>query len=93
MKLTEHIDKYIADKKRCFINGMPDGDTMGIITKREEDFIVFETLNVQTEKKTQKEKKTSETIIIPIDKIDIISEGEIVKETNVLDKALKALEE
>ena len=83
------IDKIIADKTRCFVNGMDGGN----ILKREEDYIVFETLDIQVEKKTQKEKTTREKIIVPIDKIDIISLGQEVKEVNMLDKAMKALDE
>lgn len=72
MKVNDLIDKCIAEKIRCFVNGM-DG---GYILKREEDYIEFQTLEVEVEKKTQKERTTKEIVVIPIDKIDLISFGE-----------------
>ncbi len=93
MKLVEKIDKYIKDKTRCFVNGMPDDDeTKGTILKKEEDYIEFETLKIEEEKKSQKEKTTREVFFIPIANIDCISEGQKESEVNMLDKAMTALD-
>ena len=89
MKIIELIDKCIIDKTRCFVNGMNGGN----ILKREEDYVEFEILDIQVEKKSQKEKTTREKMVIPMNKVDIISFGQEVKEVNMLDKAMKALEE
>ena len=93
MKLIELIDKYISEKKRCFVNGIPDSDTKGTIIARGDDYIEFETLKIETEKKTQKEKTIREVIIMPIGCIETISLGQETKEINTLDRAMKALEE
>ena len=71
MKYAELIDKCIQEKRKVFVNGMPDEEG-GIITKREDDFIAFEITNV-TEKQ---ENTTKETIYIPINNIFSISAGE-----------------
>lgn len=84
MYLIDLIDKCIADKTRCFINGM-DG---GIITKHEQDYIEFETLDIQVEKNTQKQKTTKEQIVIPIAKIDLISFGVKIETSTALDRVV-----
>jgi hypothetical protein len=93
VNFIEIIDIYINEKKRCFINGMPDSNIKGTITARGDDYIEFETLKVEVEKKSQKEKTTREVVIIPIDKIKTLSSGAVTTEVNMLDKAMKALEE
>lgn len=91
--LIEVIDQYIKEKTRCFVNGMPDSTTKGTIIGRGDDFIEFETIKIEMEKNTQKERTTKEVIIIPIAKIEALSSGEEVKEINIMDKAIKAMEE
>lgn len=78
------------NKTRCFINGIPDSDTKGTIVTVGVDYVEFETLKAEVEKTSKKEKTTRELIIIPIAKIETISSGEEVKETNLLQAALNA---
>lgn len=77
MRFTEIIDEFIKNKTRCVVNGMPDDEhTKGSIIDRGEDFIKFEMLSKQEEKKTGKQRESREVIIIPIDKIETFGEGE-----------------
>ena len=78
MKYLELIDKYIEDKTKVFVNGMPDEEG-GKILKKEDDFIVFEIINVAE----KQENTTKEAIKIPINQIFSISEGE--KKVSTLD--------
>ena len=75
MKFIEKIDECIKNGTNVFVNGMPDEVSekgSSKILKREDDFIVFEIIDFETNKK--EETKTTDTINIPIAKIDTISE-------------------
>lgn len=88
VNFIELIDKFIAEKKRCIINGMPsDDNTRGLILQRHEDFVKFEMLNVKVEKRTNREKQTREIVYIPLLGITDISEGEAATEISALEKA------
>jgi len=90
MKFDEIINKYISEKTRCFVNGLPDNsETKGTIIARGEDYIEFEMLNIQTEKKTGKLKESKELKIIPISQISDLSVGEIVRETDAFGGLIK----
>ena len=71
MKYTELIDRCIQEKRKVFVNGMPDEEG-GIITKRDEDFIAFEITKIAE----KQENTTKETIYTPINNILSISSGE-----------------
>ena len=71
MKFIELVDKYIQEKGKVFVNGMPDEEG-GRILKREDDFIVFEITNAAE----KQENATKEIVNIPINQIFSISEGE-----------------
>jgi hypothetical protein len=70
MKLTELIKELHDKKTGVFINGMG----LGKITEIESDFISFEVVRKEENKKGTTLKK--ELTHIPIDKIETISEGE-----------------
>lgn len=94
MKFAEKIDEFIKNKTRVIINGMPsDDETRGIILRKDEDFIEFEMLNIQTEKKSNKEKQTREIVLIPLDKINDISLGEQEKVMTGFEKGLSDINE
>ena len=71
MKFIELIDKCIREKSKVFVNGMPDEEG-GRILKRDDDFIVFEILNIAE----KQENTTKEIVNIPLNQIFSLSEGE-----------------
>ena len=81
MNFRELLTQYKKNETRVMVNGMGTGDTRGLILEVSDDYIVYELLNIQTEKKSQKLKERREIKFIPILSISDISEGEKVKET------------
>ncbi len=81
MNFKDLLTSYKNNKTRVLVNGMGSGSTRGLILEVNDDYITYELLNVQTEKKSQKMKETKEIKYIPILGISDISEGEKVKET------------
>ncbi len=81
MNFKDLLTSYKNNKTRVLVNGMGSGSTRGLILEVNDDYITYELLNVQTEKKSQKMKETKEIKYIPILGIGDISEGEKVKET------------
>jgi hypothetical protein len=83
MNFKDLLQKYKTDKSRVLINGLGGGQTKGTIIEVHDDYIVYELLQVEKEKKgkeaTGKEKQTRELKYIPINAISDLSEGE--KET------------
>jgi len=67
MKLREVLTGYMTDKTKCFINGMPEEDG-GLIKDIQDDYLVFSVDN----KNDKPELVTTETILIPISKIDVV---------------------
>lgn len=88
MNFKELILKYKTDKTRVLINGQGEGHTKGTIIEVHDDYIVYELLQVEKEKKgkeaTGKEKQIRELKYIPISSIHDLSEGEKEKESNGL---------
>jgi hypothetical protein len=80
MNFKEQLMKYKESKTRVLINGLGDGTTKGTILEVYDDFIDYELLNIQTEKKTKKEKQTREVKHIQIAQIFDVGEGEKEKE-------------
>ena len=87
MKYTEIIQKYCKDKTGLFINGMG----IGKIIRIEDDFIVFEIIKKEEDNK----KLIKEITLIPVSKIENISEGEKEipksKEEEQIDNDLESL--
>jgi len=81
MNFRELLLKYKADKARVIINGIGAGEVKGTIIEVNDDYIEYELLEVQTEKKSQKQKTTKEVKYIPIANIYDLSEGETEKIT------------
>ncbi|CAG0956193.1 MAG: hypothetical protein OIN86_06730 [Candidatus Methanoperedens sp.] len=79
MKFKDLLTKYKDDKKRVLINGLGSGETRGLIIEIQEDYIVYELLQIKKEKNSRKEKQNRELKYIPISNIFDLSEGE--KET------------
>jgi len=71
MKFEELLVKYQQEKKKVFINGMPEEDG-GTIEAIEEDYLVFKIVN----NKEKQEDCTEETVIIQKKDITTLSEGE-----------------
>jgi hypothetical protein len=67
MKIIELLKEYMDSKTKCFINGMPEEDG-GLIKVIEEDYIVFDIEN----KNEKPELITTEKVIVPISKINMI---------------------
>lgn len=57
------------------VNGLGDEDMKGTIIEVNEDYIAYELLEVQKEKKSNKEKTIRELVNIPISNIMSLSEG------------------
>jgi hypothetical protein len=70
------LSKYKDDKKRVLINGLGSGETRGLIIEVQEDYIVYELLQIKKEKNSGKEKQNRELKYIPISNIFDLSEGE-----------------
>ena len=68
------LHEYQQQKKKVFINGMPEEDG-GLIISLEQNYIVFEVEN----KGDKPEQTTTENIIIPRDKINMIGELPVKK--------------
>ncbi len=87
MNFKELLLKYKTDKTRVLINGLGDGQTKGTITEVHDDYIIYELLQIEKEKKgkeaTGKEKQTKEIKYIPITAISDLSEGEKETETTL----------
>ncbi len=87
MKFIDLLQKYKTDKTRVLINGQGEGHTKGTIIEVHDDYIVYELLQVEKEKKgkeaTGKEKQTKEIKYIPITAISDLSEGEKETETTL----------
>lgn len=81
MNFRELLLKYKADKARVIINGIGAGEVKGTIIEVNDDYIEYELLEVQTEKKSQKQKTTKEVKYIPIANIYDLSEGDMEKTT------------
>lgn len=81
MNFRELLTQYKKNETRVMVNGMGTGGTRGLILEVSDDYITYELLNIQIEKKSQKVKETKEIKYIPILSICDISEGEKVKET------------
>lgn len=64
---------------------MGSGTTKGTILEVFEDYITYELVDVQVEKKTNKTKTTKEVKIIPISAISELSTGETEKVVNPMD--------
>lgn len=69
------LEKYKTDKTRVLINGLGDDDVKGTIIEVNDDYILYELLEVQKEKKSTKEKTIRELVYIPISNIMSLSEG------------------
>lgn len=74
-----------SNKTRVLINGMGSGTTKGTILEVFEDYITYELVDVQVEKKTNKTKTTREVKLIPISAITDLSTGETEKVVNPMD--------
>ncbi len=87
MKFIDLLQKYKTDKTRVLINGQGEGHTKGTIIEVHDDYIVYELLQIEKEKKgkelTGKEKHTKEVKYIPIIAISDLSEGEKETETTL----------
>jgi hypothetical protein len=70
------LRKLKDDKTRIVINGLGSGETRGLITDVQEDYIVYELCDAQKEKHSGKEKVKKEIKYIPISGISELSEGE-----------------
>ncbi len=79
MNFRALLTKYKDDKTRVLINGLGSGETRGLITDVQDDYIVYELCEVQKERHSGKEKQKKEAKYIPISSIFDLSEGE--KET------------
>ncbi len=62
--------------RRVIINGLGSGETRGLITDVQDDYIVYELCDAQKEKHSGKEKVKKEIKYIPISGIFDLSEGE-----------------
>ncbi len=76
MNFKALLTKYKDDKTRVLINGLGSGETRGLITEVQEDYLVYELCEVQKEKHSGKEKTKKEVKYIPISGIFDLSEGE-----------------
>lgn len=79
MNFKELLLKLKKEQTRVILNGLGAGETKGTIIEVHDDYIEYELLNVQNEKKSKKEKTTREVKLIPIANIFDLGEGE--KET------------
>lgn len=75
MNLKSLLEKYKTDRTRVLINGLGEGDVKGTIIEVNDDYIAYELLEVEKEKKTDKEKQVREVVYIPISNILSLSEG------------------
>jgi hypothetical protein len=76
MDLKTLLKKLKDDKTRIMINGLGSGETRGLITDVQDDYIVYELCDAQKEKHSGKEKQRKEVKYIPISSILDLSEGE-----------------
>ncbi len=81
MNFRELLLKRKEEKTRVVVNGLGAREVKGTIIEVNDDYIEYELLEVQTEKKSQKQKTTKEVKYIPIANIYDLSEGEIEKTT------------
>ncbi len=80
MKFIELLEKYKENQTKLFVNGMPEEETIkdgkrsggGVITKVEDDFIVFQITNAAE----KQEDTTKEKVAIPIRNIVTLSKGQ-----------------
>jgi hypothetical protein len=79
MDLKTLLKKLKDDKTRIMINGLGSGETRGLITDVQDDYIAYELCEIKNEKNSGKEKVKKEVKCIPISSIFELSEGE--KET------------
>jgi hypothetical protein len=70
------LAKFKSDRTRVLINGLGSGETRGLITYVQDDYIVCELCDAQKEKHSGKEKVKKEIKYIPISSIFDLSEGE-----------------
>lgn len=77
MKIADKLKEYMDGKVKCFVNGMPEEEG-GIITKIEEDFLVFEVTDIDEKNQSN---STKEEICIPLKDITMLS---VVKKLSVL---------
>lgn len=82
MDLKTLLRKLKDDKTRIMINGLGSGETRGLITDVQDDYIVYELCDAQKEKHSGKEKVKKEVKYIPISSIFDLSEGEKETEKN-----------
>ncbi len=76
MKLIELLRELKEKKTRIIINCLGTGETRGLITDVQDDYIVYELCDSQKEKHSGKEKSKKEVKYIPISSIFDMSEGE-----------------
>lgn len=76
MNFKNKLLEYKESKKRVLINGMGSGTTKGTILEVYDDYLDYELLNIQEEKKTGKQKQKREVKHIQISQIFDLSEGE-----------------
>ncbi len=80
MKFIELLEKYKENQTKLFVNGIPEEEIIkdgkrsggGVITKVEDDFIVFQITNAAE----KQEDTTKEKIAIPIRNIVALSKGQ-----------------
>jgi uncharacterized protein YdbL (DUF1318 family) len=85
MNFRDLLIQNMTENKRILINGMGTGTTQGLIKEVQDDYIVYELTDVQTEKNSSKVKTTKETKYILISDISEISTGEKVEVKSPLD--------
>lgn len=85
MNFRDLLITYMTENKRVLINGMGTGTTQGLIKEVQDDYIVYDLTDVQTEKNSSKTKTTQETKYIPISDITEISTGEKIEIKSPLD--------
>jgi len=76
MDLKTLLKKLKEDKTRIMINGLGSGETRGLITDVQDDYIIYELCDAQKEKHSGKEKVKKEVKYMPISSIFDMSEGE-----------------
>lgn len=82
MNFKDKLNEYKENKTRILINGLGEGTTKGVIIDVKDDYVEYELVDVQIEKKTNKTKTTTEIQYIPINQISSLSTGETEKTTS-----------
>ena len=82
MNFKDLLKKYRDDKTRVMINGLGSGETRGLITDVQDDYIVYELCEIKNEKNSGKEKRKTEVKYMQISNIFDLSEGEKETEKN-----------